>query len=110
MAVTFLDAPGKVLESTSEALDFSVTDPTLVVAISVGFGASRVEERVWRDGAFLYPYLASTRSLGVFAVRREGGWPLNPTLYVDEAGLSQTVVIDNASNRVVDNAGNTVVP
>ena len=87
-----------------------MSDAGQVVAISVGFGGSHVEERAYRDGMFLYPYLRSSRSLNTFALRREGGWPSDPTVYVDECGPVGDVVIDGAGNQVVDGSGNRVVP
>jgi hypothetical protein len=89
MTVTFLDPPGKTLDSTSEALDFSCT--TTPVAISVGFGSRRAEERVYRDGAFLPGYQRSTANAGVFSIVRDDVWPGNPQLYVDEGVITAPV-------------------
>lgn len=82
MTVTWIDTPGSTLASKIDVVDFSVTSEP--AAISVSFGASRAEERAYRDGAFLYPYLSSTRNGATFALRRAGGWPRDPTIYVDE--------------------------
>lgn len=82
MTVAWIDTPGVPLYSASEAIDFTATDE--VSALSVSFGPNRVEERAFRDGAFLYPYLASTRDGTTFALRRSGGWPRTPTVFVDE--------------------------
>jgi hypothetical protein len=88
MTVAFIDTPGSILPSVSEPIDFTVTKTP--VAISVSFGSGLTEERVYRDGAFLYPYLGSTQSGGgtTFSLVRTGGWPRNIQVYVDE----QTVI------------------
>jgi hypothetical protein len=85
MSVSFIDPSGKTLVSTSEPLDFSCT--TTPIAISIGFGSVRPEERVYRDGAFLPGYRRSTASAGVFSIVRDQEWPANPQLYVDEPTL-----------------------
>ncbi len=86
MAVTWLDVPNFPI-SRREPLDFIVdTDP---VAISVKFPGLRVEERVWRDSSFQYPYLNSTVTGSgpyTFHLNRTGGWPADSTVYVDEGG------------------------
>jgi hypothetical protein len=82
VTVNWIDAPGSTLGSRTDPLAFTVTAEP--VAISVGF-AGDVEERVYRDGVFLAPYLASTRAVNTFSLRRSGGWPSPPTVYVDEA-------------------------
>jgi hypothetical protein len=84
MTVQWIDTPGSMLLSKSDVIDFSVTSEP--ACISVSFGSGRAEERAYRDGAFLSPYLASTREGNVFALRRAGGWPMPPTVYVDESG------------------------
>jgi len=87
VTVAFVDAPGSVI-SKSEALDFTASSE--VVAISVAFGTSRVEERVYRDGVFLYPYLRSGKAGNTYSLVRDGGWPSDPRLYVDEATAAPT--------------------
>ena len=89
MTVTFLDASGKTLDGKAEALDFIVS--TDVIAISIGFGSVRNEERAYRDGAFLRGYTQSTKlpppegEFGTtYRLVRDGGWPASPQLYVDE--------------------------
>jgi hypothetical protein len=82
MTVTFIDSPNSVIGKT-EALDFTASGE--VIAISVGFGAVRDEERVYRDGAFLRSYTRSTKVGTTYSIVRDGGWPANPQLYVDEA-------------------------
>jgi hypothetical protein len=82
MTVTFIDSPNSVIGKT-EALDFTASGE--VIAISVGFGAVRDEERVYRDGAFLRSYTRSTKVGNTYSIVRDGGWPANPQLYVDEA-------------------------
>lgn len=89
MTVAFIDAPGSRLPTVHEALDFTATG--VVSAISVGLGAGvRAEERAYRDGVFLYPYLRSTKAGNTYSLVREGGWPVAPTLYVDEATAAPT--------------------
>ena len=108
MSVTWLDLPGWTLPSRSESIDFvTSTDP---VAISVSFGPGRPEERAYRDGAWLYPYLASTRVGDLFALRRTGGWPTDFRVFVDENLALGPGVIVGASDRVVDGSGARVVP
>lgn len=86
MTVDWIDAPGTVLAGKSDAIDF--TTDLGVVAISVGFGAERAEERAFRDGVWLYPYLGSSGPLGgtagAYSLVRSGGWPAPPSVYVDE--------------------------
>jgi hypothetical protein len=82
VTVTWIDTPGSALASKTDAVDFTATGD--VVAVSVGF-VGRSEERVYRDGAFVAPYTASTRVGNAFSLRRTGGWPSAPTVYVDEA-------------------------
>ncbi len=87
MAVTFLDTPNVPI-SQRETLDF-ISD-TLPLAVSISFSRARVmpEERAFRDGIFLYPYLTSTvEGSGpyTFHLRRSGGWADDTELFVDEA-------------------------
>lgn len=89
MSVSWTDTPGSTLPSTTEPLDFTVTEP--VVAISVSFGSTRTEERAWRDGVFLWPYLRSSRNGNTFSLVRDDGtpgWPGNPQPFIDEIGSS----------------------
>jgi hypothetical protein len=86
MAVTWVDTPNVAI-SRREPLDFIVS--TNPVAISVKFPSLRAEERVYRDGAFQYPYLNSTVTGSgpfTFHLNRTGGWPEDSTVYVDEGG------------------------
>jgi hypothetical protein len=46
-----------------------------VVAISFVVGNARIEERAYRDGVSLYPYLRSTRNGLTYSLVRDGGWP-----------------------------------
>lgn len=92
MSVVFIDASGKTLDSTLEPLDFSCT--TVPVAISIGFGSTRPEERVYRDGAFLPGYSRSRASAGVFSIVRDQEWPGNPQLYVDEVAAIPSTLWD----------------
>jgi hypothetical protein len=85
MTVTWIDSPGSALASRTDTVDFSTSADVVAISISFGVGA---EERVYRDGAFVAPYLASTRTVNTFALRRVGGWPKSPTVYVDEAVVS----------------------
>lgn len=89
MTVQWIDTPGSMLPTRSDAVDFAVSSEP--ACISVSFGAGRAEERAYRDGAFLVPYLASTREGNVFALRRAGGWPMPPTVYVDEAAAASVL-------------------
>ncbi len=83
MSVTWTDTPGSTLPTRSEPVDFSATGD--VVAISVGYGPGRSEERVYRDGGFLAPFTESTKVGTTYTIRRAGGWPSAPTVYIDEA-------------------------
>jgi hypothetical protein len=83
MTVAFIDVPGSRLPTVDAPLNFTASGD--VAAISVGFGAARVEERVYRDGVFLWPYLQSTKTGNAFRIVRDGGWPSDPQIYVDEA-------------------------
>lgn len=116
MSVTFVDVAGSTLPSTTEPLDFTTTLD--VVAISVSFGSSRPEERVYRDGAFLYPYLRSTQSGHTFSLIRDGGWPGNPSVHVDEnstptAGLAWGAIYDldltAQANQTMTTAGSYTI-
>jgi hypothetical protein len=82
MTVTMLDAPNSVLASRVEPLNFTATLP--ITAISIGYGASRVEERVYRDGAFLYPYLQSSKNGNAWEIIRAGGWSRPFEIFIDE--------------------------
>jgi hypothetical protein len=57
--------------------------PVAVPFVSVSF-ADRAEEIAYRDGAFVYPYLASTRTDDTFSLVRTGGWPSTPSVHVEE--------------------------
>lgn len=87
MTVAWIDMPGAPLASKTEAVDF--TTSRAVVAISVRYGTSRIEERAYRDGTWLYPYLGSSGpaggAAGTYRLVRAGGWPSKPTVHVDEA-------------------------
>lgn len=82
MSISWIDVAGSTLPSLSEPIDFTASAE--VIAISVRFGRSRIEERVYRDGAFLYPYLRSTRDGLTFRLVRDDGWPSHPRVFVDE--------------------------
>jgi hypothetical protein len=88
VTATPIDTPGSTFSSTSEPIDFTCT--TTPVAISVGFGSTRTEERVYRDGAFLPGYKRSTANAGTFSIVRDGGWPANPQIYIDEPTAAPT--------------------
>lgn len=108
MSVTWLDAPGSTLPSTSEAIDFrATTDP---IAISVSFGDGRIEERAYREGRWLYPYGASTRLADLYTLRRAGGWPGAFRVYVDECVIVSPGVIIGSGDSVVTASGERVVP
>lgn len=88
--------------------------PVHVPFVSVSFGSTRVEEIAYRDGAFVYPYLGSTRVGDTFSLRRTGGWPASPTVHVEECdGVAAPLgdgVVDGSGNNVIDGSGNRVVP
>jgi len=86
MTVAFIDVPGSRLPTVDAPLDFTASSD--VAAVSVGFGSLRVEERVYRDGVFLWPYLQSTKTGSAFRIVRDGGWPSDPQVYVDELSTS----------------------
>ncbi len=68
--------------------------PVSVPFVSVSYGDGRPEELAYRDGAFRYPFLGSTRVGDTFALRRTGGWPANPTVHVEEAAPSGVVPLN----------------
>jgi hypothetical protein len=83
MAVTWIDSAGSTLASVSEPIDFTTDED--VVAVSVSFGSGIIEERAYRDGVFLHPYLGSTQNGHTFSLVRTGGWPERPVqVFVDE--------------------------
>lgn len=89
MSTTWFDTPGSTLLSRFDAVDFAVsTEPAFV---SVGYRSRRPEELAFRDGAFVYPFLNSTREGNTFALRRTGGWPSTPSVSVEEAGAVAVV-------------------
>lgn len=57
--------------------------PVIVPFVSVSF-VGRAEELAYRDGAFRYPYLESTREGDTFSLVRTGGWPSTPSVSVEE--------------------------
>jgi hypothetical protein len=104
MTVTFIDTPGETLDSANESLDF--TTDRAVPAISVYFGSGRSEERVYRDGAFLWPYSGSSVSGSgpyTWSITRSGGWLPEPKLYIDEspAPVVSTLQPLNYSSNIV---------
>lgn len=107
MGVTWIDTPGATLTS-SDAVDFTLTaDP---IAISVQHGAT--EERAYRDGAFVAPYLESSKVGLTFALRRTGGWAYAPTVYVDEATPYRDVLYEvnftTLPNQALVSGANTI--
>lgn len=116
MTVTFVSpTPGVMMPSQSAPIVFTTTSDVVPV-VSCRFGASaRTEERVYRDGAFLYPYEASTRVLNTFTLVRAGGWPLvgaqpEVSVYVYEAQPMVDYVITGSSDRIITGSGDRVVP
>lgn len=85
MTTTWTTPPGSTLPSSTAPVLFT-TDRDCT-ALSVAF-AGRVEERAYRDSAFLWPYLDSTveevEGELDFTLVRDGGWPSKPRVYVDE--------------------------
>lgn len=88
MAGTFTPASGATLQGTSTPLVYTASGELL--AISIGLGADRVEERVYRDGMFLPGYRRSSRDGNVFTIVRDDGWPAHPSAYVDPIPLPPT--------------------
>jgi hypothetical protein len=94
MSVAFAIASGSSLTSRNEPTPFTATLPVIAISVSVPISQSlSLEERAWRDGAFLYPYLRSTKNGNTYTLVRDGGWPqvydslgkLRPiAVYVDE--------------------------
>lgn len=84
MTVTWLDVPGSTLADKDDPVDFTTSATPPATFLSVSFGASRPEEIAYRDGAFVAPYTASTRTGNTFSLKRSGGWPSAPTVYVEE--------------------------
>jgi hypothetical protein len=82
MTVTWPITPNSTLDPASRPVPFIVERD--VTAVSVRFGSRRVEERAYRDGAFVWPYLRSTRDGNLFTLVRESGWPADPKPFVDE--------------------------
>lgn len=81
MAGSFTPTPGATLAAVSTPLVYEAT--TEIVAISIGFGTKRIEERAFRDGVFLPGYTRSTRVDNVFTLVRDSAWPADPKLFVD---------------------------
>lgn len=79
--VNWIDTPGVALPNETEAIDFTALGE--VLAISVSFTGGVVEERAYREGVFVPPYLASTQAGGTFSLKRAGGWPGDLTVHVD---------------------------
>lgn len=89
MTITFLDTPGVPLASKTDVIDFVATDA--LAFISVAF-AGRVTETAYQDGAFLWPYLSSTKNGNAYALVRTGGWPSTPTVSVEERAVAPTTL------------------
>lgn len=86
MTITFIDPPGSMLASLDAPIRFSSERAVPAVSVRLGDSDLRVEERAYRDGAFVYPYLESMKSGNTFTLVRTGGWPREqaPTVFVDE--------------------------
>jgi hypothetical protein len=84
VSVTWIDAPGSALANKDDPVDFTTSATPPATFLSVSFGASKPEEIAYRDGAFIAPYTASTRAGNTFSLKRSGGWPSAPTVYVEE--------------------------
>lgn len=85
MTVTWPLPPGSTLADPARPIVF--TTERDVPAVSVSFGPRRTEERAYRDGGFLWPYLRSQRSGNTFTLVRDDGqpgWPADPKPFVDE--------------------------
>lgn len=103
MAITWITPPNTFIASDTP-LVFQTSAGASIVAISVSFGNTQAEERAYRGGAFLYPYLGSSQTGSEYTLQRSGGWPAGATVHVDEFGGGaddMTVVIDDAERVVI---------
>lgn len=100
MSVTWITPPNSTLGSTSAPVVFRVDGDAQVPAISVSV-VGRAEERAYREGQFVYPYLESVRTVNQFELRRTGGWLGDFVLHVDECESA-------AGPYVIDGSGNIV--
>lgn len=110
-SVTWVTPPSSTLASPSAPVIFRIGQVE-VPAISVSV-AGKPEERVYRDGAFVWPYLDSVKKSTQFTLHRTGGWRDDFQVHVDEcdAGApSGQYVIDGSGRFVVDGLGHRVVP
>lgn len=85
MTVTWPIPPNSTIDPRTRPIPFQAERD--VTAVSVSFGNRRAEERAYRDGAFVWPYLRSTRAGNLFTLVRddgEAGWPADPKPFVDE--------------------------
>lgn len=84
MTTTWIDTPGAPLATKHDAIDFSLDREATAVSVRFDGAGARVEERAYRDGEWLYPYRDSTKTGLTFSLKRTGGWPSAPTVYIDE--------------------------
>lgn len=85
MTVTWPIPPNSTIDPRTRPIPFQAERD--VTAVSVSFGNRRAEERAYRDGAFVWPYLRSTRAGNLFTLVRDdgdAGWPADPKPFVDE--------------------------
>ena len=88
MTVTWPIPPNSIIDPRTRPIPFQAERD--VTAVSVSFGNRRAEERAYRDGAFVWPYLRSTRAGNLFTLVRDdgdAGWPADPKPFVDEEPL-----------------------
>ena len=85
MTVTWPIPPNSTIDPRTRPVPFQTERD--VSAVSVSFGSRRAEERAFRDGSFVWPYLRSTREGNLFTLVRDDGtpgWPADPKPFVDE--------------------------
>lgn len=76
--------PAVRLPSRYKPLVFTPSAEPIAISVAFPLGESRrPEERAFRDGVFLWPYLGSKREGNTFTLVREGGWPSDPKPFVD---------------------------
>jgi hypothetical protein len=74
--------PGSLLGTDNTPVIFVASAEPIAVSVNYGEGS---EERIFRDGAFIYPFLSSTKVGLTFTLVRAGGWPV----FMDDADPPQ---------------------
>jgi len=88
-------AAGSALAATT-ALGFDVTDDSGLfrrITVSLSFGSGRPDETVYDSRGFRPYYSAGSTVTSIegglrFSVKRTGGWPAAPSIYIDPIDLS----------------------